>query len=121
MFICEQCVHVLIILQLNQQHPIFFIRTMRFPSGLMGWNQRLTSKGYLPVNQQMHHRHFLRCCSGISPPVIQLIRILAKIKKLSKIRPFKNAHPPTVMNERPESGTPIVRCHHEAGILDQYR
>ena len=60
MFIYEQCVHVLIILQLNQQHPIFFIRNMRFPSGLMGWNQRLTSKGYLPVNQQMHHRHFLR-------------------------------------------------------------
>ena len=43
MFIYEQCVHVLIILQLNQQNPIIFIRTMRFPSGLMGWNQRLTS------------------------------------------------------------------------------
>ena len=61
MFIYEQCVHLLIILQLNHQHPIFFDPTMRFPSGLMGWNQRLASKGNLPVNQQMHHRHFLRC------------------------------------------------------------
>lgn len=52
----------------------FFVRTMWFSTGLMGWNQRLASKGNFPVNQQLHHLHFLRCCSGIIPQVIQLIR-----------------------------------------------